>query len=121
MQFLRTILLILAVLASSWYNSLVLALFETQQSYFASELCEQKEVEGNTCQGSCQLRALLQTKEEPEAPFAPNFTEEISFLLFDEGNLKQPFPFTSQPLLKFPAPEVFLAEGMKRLVWRPPC
>ena len=40
--------------------------FKSNQEYFADTLCIQKEILDNTCQGSCQLRKIIQEAEEQE-------------------------------------------------------
>lgn len=121
MNTLKSILLILVVAASSCYNSLVWAFFESYQSYFATELCELKEDDQNSCQGTCQLRALLQAKEEPMEPKTPIFTEELDFITISLKGFTINNPHV---LRKEPNPRLeldWLSDGVKRLVWRPPC
>ncbi len=47
---------------------MVLVKFEMNREYIAKNLCEQKEVKGNCCKGSCKLNKDLKKEEKKGAP-----------------------------------------------------
>ncbi len=67
------ILLILLLLVQPLQLSLIYISFKINQSYIAKNLCVLKEVEGNDCQGCCQLKKKLKQTEEPESRNLPKW------------------------------------------------
>ncbi len=53
-------------LMGSITKSLLFLDYELRQDYFASVLCEKKEVPNNTCQGGCHLNKELKAQDEQE-------------------------------------------------------
>ncbi|MBK9636745.1 MAG: hypothetical protein IPO63_02620 [Bacteroidetes bacterium] len=59
-------LLIMVFLIGSISRSILLLDYELRQDYFASVLCEKKEVPNNTCKGGCHLNKELKAQDEQE-------------------------------------------------------
>jgi hypothetical protein len=55
--------LLLCVTLASLSDCVVVCSFSLHQSYIARNLCEKKDVPGNTCQGCCLLRKELQNED----------------------------------------------------------
>ena len=47
-------------------DSFTIMVFEVNREYIAQNLCEQKEVENNTCKGCCQLKKQMKDHSEQE-------------------------------------------------------
>jgi hypothetical protein len=60
----------------------VIAWYGINQDYIASELCEQKEIADNECQGNCQLNKALQLTEKPQQQDDVPVLTELEFLTF---------------------------------------
>ncbi len=86
-----TLSLVLKVSAIVWY--------EVNQSYIASELCEQKEVMDNNCEGHCQLSKKLQltenTSEDNGKPLISQQFELITFVLPLDASVDETLVATS--------------------------
>lgn len=100
---------------------MVLAIFESNQNYFAKELCEQKKVASNSCQGHCQFRALLINESESEEPMAPSPVKEIDLFEFAEDFRFSRFVWTSLNLHSSFIDDFDIRAGFQPMVWRPPC
>ncbi len=61
-----TILLLLASLTASIGDSFILLVFKLNQQYIATNLCVQKEVDNNNCQGCCQLKKQMEQQNEQD-------------------------------------------------------
>ncbi len=117
---LRSIVLSFFVLTAVTYNSLVLWVFESNRDFFATEKCVERAVEANSCQGACQLRALLQDDKPVDEPKAPVFTEEIELWLNLPNQITQ---LSAQVLLlkqRFTWETYLIQDGIKGSIWRPP-
>lgn len=80
--FILIFLLMVQPLSKTWiYFS-----FKINQAYIAKNLCVQKEIEGNTCKGCCQLKKELKKAEDQEQKTIPK-----------GFNLKTELVFYSQP------------------------
>ena len=60
------ILLTLVSITASLGDSFILLVFNLNQPYIAKNLCIQKEVENNTCQGCCQLKKQMENHNEQD-------------------------------------------------------
>ena len=109
-------------LAGRW---VVVAIFEANRAAIARELCEQRAVKDNCCQGSCHLRKQLkqvdQTQQKRahtlEAEFSP-FVANVPVLLFGGMPLLLGTPSKKERLSK---EADTLADGVAYGVWHPPC
>ena len=52
-------------------------LFEINRAYIASDLCVQRDVKNNTCQGKCYLRKQMQRQQQRERPLANLIAEQL--------------------------------------------
>ncbi len=59
-------LIIFVFLIGSFSRSLLLLNYELRQVYFATILCEKKEIPNNSCQGQCHLNRELKAQDEQE-------------------------------------------------------
>ena len=69
-----------------------IAWYEINRDFIVTELCEQKAVLENNCQGNCQLSKKLQltdeSKEDSEIPFSNVKLEVMDFVLCGETQEK---------------------------------
>lgn len=108
-----------SLLGSSLHNTLVWMEFEWNKEYYATEKCVYKKVEGNDCQGSCQIRAILQGESENPTPIAPYQEESLTLINLDifHWELLTPFQNEAQKAV-FKVFHVLV--GGELLIWRPP-
>lgn len=59
-----SILLLMVILSPSLTKLWIAVDFKINQDFIAKELCVKKEVENNTCQGTCHLKKELKKAEE---------------------------------------------------------
>lgn len=59
-------LIIFVFLIGSFSRSILLLNYELRQVYFATILCEKKDVPNNSCQGVCHLNKELKAQDEQE-------------------------------------------------------
>jgi hypothetical protein len=108
------------VLLINLQQSIIYSFFKANQTNIATEQCEMRELEGNSCQGSCVLRELL-------APVP--IQEESPFLGFDlkvdefvgsctDKSLLPLHPFMVEPLFLFLSSITLHSLVFK--IWRPP-
>lgn len=98
-----SIFLILAIMLPGLTRVGIFIDFKMNQEYFASEVCEEKEIPFSNCNGNCYLAKKFKQASESENKQAPSNKNElqempywyaktsIEFLLMDEGlvgNLK---------------------------------
>lgn len=120
---LASLILILMLFVATVHNSLLFVQFEVQQDYYASELCEQKEIEGNECQGQCQLKAILQgeSQESPSAPAIPPYQEEVLSFVGSQLNWSsQEFSDTVDNNRLKELSSKNTQKGFMEAIWRPP-
>jgi hypothetical protein len=71
---------LLSVALACLGDCVVVLSFSLNRSYIAQNLCEKKDVPGNTCQGCCLLRKELQNEDRKEqSPPARNLKEFDDF------------------------------------------
>jgi len=75
LKYFLIILLGLASFTASLSDSFTLLIFKINQDYIAKNLCVEKEVENNTCQGCCHLKKELEKKETQDKA-NPNHKEQ---------------------------------------------
>ncbi len=94
--------------------------FEMHQQYYAEEKCVLKDVEGNDCQGSCQIKAILQGDTHEEPISEPSYIEE-SLSLFESSSFAwTTIPFFSGSRINPYFPNLNLSSGLQTGIWRPP-
>lgn len=116
-----SIVLVLAFLIGLAYNSILWVDFKMAQEYYAAELCEQRQIEDNDCQGQCQLKAILMGEEQgSKAPIVPNYSEEQLDFLNEESSQKMAFNPRSSDLKIIPYLNSSELAGYAGLSWKPP-
>jgi hypothetical protein len=61
----------------------VYSAFRINQEYIAKNLCEQRQVKHNCCQGKCQLRKELKENEQRQSPASSQERQETVQLFCD--------------------------------------
>lgn len=59
-------MLVLTLLLQSFSKLLIMADFEANREFIAQNLCVQKEIKNNCCQGSCHLKKELEKDERKQ-------------------------------------------------------
>ncbi len=79
-QLLSTIL-ILSILSFQFTDLLIYLSFKINQDYIAKNLCVEKDIEGSTCKGCCQLKKKLEksTEQKEQVPPTQNSKQNINF------------------------------------------
>ncbi len=76
MKFLISAILVCSIFSFQFSELLVLASFKINQDYIAKNLCVEKDVEGSTCQGCCQLKKKMHEQEEQKKELPPQQNEK---------------------------------------------
>ena len=76
MKLLISAILVCSILSFQFSELLVLASFKINQEYIAKNLCIEKDVEGSTCEGCCQLKKRMNEQEEQKRELPPQQTEK---------------------------------------------
>lgn len=116
-------ILSLMLFMGSIHNSILFLQFEVQQDYYASELCEQREIEGNDCQGQCQLKAILMGEIESNStpPATPPYQEETLTFLDVHGGISLLLKGENLELKAMPIfNDQILLPGFYADIWHPP-
>lgn len=93
-------IIIFSILSFQFSDWLIFVSFKLNQDYIAKNLCVEKEVEGSTCKGCCQLKKKLDEQKEQKKDMVPLpenkqdlifFAESLAFNLFttETSNLLQ--------------------------------
>jgi hypothetical protein len=101
-------------------QSVLIAGFYINRSYIAKNLCEQREISGNCCQGSCHLRKQLKEDTQKDGlPLTGNskVQNEIQVVLCNPA-----FPSQSPPVAEYFHPHEMadLAAPVLHAVFHPP-
>ena len=112
MRLIFAILTLLSVTLACLSDCIVLFSFSLNRSYIANNLCEKKDVPGNTCQGCCLLRKELQNEDRKEqSPPARNLKE------FDDF---QPVPLNAPTTIHIPRTGQLFSASLSFLIPFPP-
>jgi hypothetical protein len=76
----------LASLTASLGDSFILLVFNLNQQYIAENLCEQKEIENNTCQGCCQLKKQMEQQNEQDKTNPNQTKRKLLIDFFSKSN-----------------------------------
>ncbi len=99
----------------------ILVKFEMNREYIAKNLCEQKQVKGNCCKGSCKLNKDLKKEEKKEAPGNALLKDKSRAQLFFQ-TINLPDLTTTGTLLKNVTPYKEIAlNAVSFSVFHPPC
>lgn len=77
-----SLLLAFAVLVAPLGKLWILFAFQMNQPYIAQNLCEQREVEDNSCQGACHLKQKLAEEEAKEKNASQHVKYEMEVWTF---------------------------------------
>lgn len=61
------LILMMVFLMGSFTKSMLFLDYELRQDYFASTLCEKKDIPDNSCHGMCQLKKEIKEQDERES------------------------------------------------------
>ena len=87
MRRLVPVVLIAVLLSQPFGMTWVYLLFRINQAYIAKNLCVQKDVKGNKCQGCCHLKKKLHETEKQESTNLPPAAKlKAEFNLFESGS-----------------------------------
>lgn len=64
-------ILILSILSFQFSELLIFLSFKINQDYIATNLCIEKDIEGSTCKGCCQLKKKLEEQEQKKEALPP--------------------------------------------------
>jgi len=123
MRFVLSLVFIILVLVQPFIHTLIFIKFRVNQEYIAKNLCEKKEVKGNSCRGCCQLKMQLKnTGDQPvkELPKRNTTKVEITYCSHFTGiEQHNQYPFTLGQL--FASPESgFLTSDNTNRIFHPP-
>lgn len=66
MRVMATVLLLLIISVQLVHRTGIAVRFNLNQAEIAQTLCVKKEVKGNTCQGKCHLKKMMQASEDAD-------------------------------------------------------
>ena len=70
-------ILILAVLSFQLSEMLIYFSFKMNQDYIAKNLCVEKDIEGSTCKGCCQLKKKLEDQQQKKEALPTSRVEKL--------------------------------------------
>ncbi|WP_321344448.1 hypothetical protein [uncultured Draconibacterium sp.] len=76
MKYLISFAIICAVFMFQFSELLILFSFKINQDYIAKNLCIEKDVEGSTCKGCCQLEKRMHEQDEQKKELPPQQNEK---------------------------------------------
>jgi len=78
-------ILILSVISFQFSDLLIYISFKINQDYIAKNLCVEKDIEGSTCKGCCQLKKKLEknTEQKEQVPPTQNSKQNIDLFAFN--------------------------------------
>jgi len=74
--------------------------FKINQDYIARNLCVEKDVEGSTCKGCCQLKKKLENQQEQKKQVPPAENEKQDLTFFSETKAKYHFFLVSSQIVQ---------------------
>ena len=89
MKYIISFIMIIILLSSQLSEVLVYVSFRLNQDYIAKNLCIEKDVEGSTCMGCCQLKKRMneQQEQKKEFPLLQNLKQDFTFNFVDDDLL----------------------------------
>ena len=87
LKYLFANILIISLLSFQFSELLILTSFKINQDYIAKNLCIEKDIEGSTCKGCCQLEKRITQQEESKKEMPANTSEKLEINFFAESNL----------------------------------
>ncbi|QIA07995.1 hypothetical protein [Draconibacterium halophilum] len=119
MKYLISAILICSIFSFQFSELLVLLSFKINQDYIAKNLCIEKDVEGSTCKGCCQLKKKMHDQEEQKKELPPqqNEKQNIDFCVHKSAVKVDLYPNEKSTEFKFISEYSFLNV---RKVFHPP-
>lgn len=77
-------IIIFSILSFQFSEGLIFLWFKINQEYISKNLCIEKDVEGSTCKGCCQLKKKLNEQQEQKKELPPLPENKQNFNLFSE-------------------------------------
>jgi len=79
-----------SVLTVQFSEGLIFLSFKINQDFIAKNLCVEKDVEGSTCKGCCQLKKKLNENKEQKEQLPPQLFNKYDFNLYScsTGNFR---------------------------------
>jgi len=74
LKHLTAFILIITLFAFQFSELLVYISFKMNQDYIAKNLCIEKDVEGSTCKGCCQLKKRMNEQQESKKDLPPEMS-----------------------------------------------
>lgn len=76
MKYLIPTILVCSIFSFQFSELFILLSFKINQEYIAKNLCVEKDVEGSTCKGCCQLKKKIHEQEKQKKELPPQQTEK---------------------------------------------
>lgn len=76
MKNLTAVILMFSLLSFQFSELLIFVSFKINQDYIAKNLCVERDVEGSTCKGCCQLKKRMNEQQESKKALPPVQTEK---------------------------------------------
>uniref|UniRef100_UPI003216DC0F hypothetical protein n=1 Tax=uncultured Draconibacterium sp. TaxID=1573823 RepID=UPI003216DC0F len=84
MKQLFSAILILSVFTFQFSELLVYVSFKLNQDFIAKNLCVEKDVEGSTCKGCCQLKKKINEQQKQKEEMPPDQSEKLEITFYAE-------------------------------------
>jgi len=94
-------------------------IFKINQEYIATNLCVQKDIEENSCQGCCQLKKEMQQTEKQEKSNPNQSQRKLTIDLFNTSSLtfKKPDVFK---IINYHYGAIIMVDAFYARVFKPP-
>ena len=100
MKYFISFIMIVFILSSQFSEVMLYISFKINQDYIAKNLCIEKDVEGSTCMGCCQLKKRMneQQEQKKEFPLLQNLKQDFTFYVHADDWLHfiKSTPFTQE-------------------------
>lgn len=96
MKHITVYIILLSLLSFQFSELLILASFKINQDYIAKNLCVEKDIEGSTCKGCCQLEKRISEQDEKKKKVPAAVTEKLEINLFVDSNSSLTTIFTEE-------------------------
>ncbi|MEN8115412.1 MAG: hypothetical protein ABFS16_00415 [Bacteroidota bacterium] len=114
-----SVILVFSILSLQFSELLIYVSFKLNQDYIAKNLCVEKDVEGSTCKGCCQLKKKVTDQQEQKKDLPPTQTGKQDINLYSQTDGFQLSFSPSGRLLKL-KPQKSYKFRVNYSVFRPP-
>ncbi|MGE0019629.1 MAG: hypothetical protein AB7S72_08190 [Draconibacterium sp.] len=76
------VILVISLFSFQFSEGLIYLSFKINQNYIAKNLCVEKDVEGSTCKGCCQLKKRLDENQQKKEQLPPQISGKNDINLF---------------------------------------